>query len=358
MHDKLHAFLRHARGKGLDYATIRTLLLAAGWKERDIASAIASDGLELPVPEPVGTHSARDAFLYLLTFSLLYVTVWGMIVLYFVYLDYLYPDPAWRDWQAEAPLELVRYAIAAIIVGFPLFLFLTAIGERAVPEDPDRPVHSVRKWLTYLTVFVAAAVIVGDIITLLYYFLDGALTTRFVLKAVVLLVIADVVLSYYFLAPRPAVTGKPRQRLRRFLSVAALLLVTGSVVLGFTMAGSPFSARLQRLDEKRVADLRAIHRTIQQMATKTDKNTNTVQVIRSLPTTLAEVAEYQATREAGRKLDLVDPQTGEEYAYTVTGDKTYELSATFALARQKKRDLFWNHPAGQHFFKFNAGSPP
>lgn len=358
MNEKLHAFLRHARDKGLDYATIRTLLRAAGWKERDIASAIASDGLELPVPEPVGTRSARDAFLHLLTFALLYITVWGMIVLYFTYLDYLYPDPAWMDWHAEAPLDVVRYAIAAIIVGFPLFLFLTAIGERAIPEDLDRQVHPVRKWLTYLTVFLAAAVILGDIITLLYYFLDGALTARFVLKAVVLLVIAQVVLSYYFLAPRPVVTGKPRHRLRRFLSVAALLLVTGSVVLGFVMAGSPFSARLQRLDEKRVADLRAIHRTIQEMVTKTDKNTNTVRVIRSLPETLDEVAEYQATREAGRRLDLVDPQTGEKYAYTVTGDKTYEVCATFELAREKKRDLFWNHPAGNRCFKFNAESPP
>jgi hypothetical protein len=209
-----------------------------------------------------------------------------------------------------------------------------------------------------LTVFLAAAVIVGDIIALLSFFLAGALTTRFVLKAVVLLVIADVVLSYYFLAPRPAGAGKPRPRLRRYLSVAGLLFVTGSVVLGFAMAGSPVSARLQRLDEKRVADLRAIHRTIQEMATKTDKNTNTVQVFRSLPKTLDEVAAYQATREAGRRLDLVDPQTGEKYAYTVTGDKTYELSATFVLAREKKRDLFWNHPAGKHCFKFNAESPP
>jgi len=358
MHEKLRAFLRHARDKGLDYATIRTLLLAAGWKERDIASAIASEGLELPVPEPAGTRSARDAFLYLLTFASLYITVWSVIVLYFTYLDYLYPDPAWMDWYAEAALDTVRYAIAAIIVGFPLFIVVTVILERVVPKEPDSQVHPVRKWLTYFTVFLAAAVILGDVITLLYYFLEGALTTRFVLKVVVLLVMGQVVLSYYFLSPRPAATSKPPNRLSQFLSVAALLLVTGSVVLGFAMAGSPFSARLRRLDEKRVEDLRAIHRTIQEMATKTDKNTNTVKVIRPLPKTLDEVADYQRTREAGRRLDLVDPQTGEKYAYAVTDDKTYELCATFELAREKKRDLFWNHPAGKHCFEFNAESPP
>ena len=81
--------------KGLDHGTIRTLLLAAGWKERDIAGGIVAEGLEMSVPEPAGKNSARDAFLYLLTFASLYITVWGVIVLCYTYLDYLYPDPAW-----------------------------------------------------------------------------------------------------------------------------------------------------------------------------------------------------------------------------------------------------------------------
>lgn len=358
MQDRLYAFLRHARDKGLDYATIRTLLLAAGWKERDIAGAIAREGLDLPVPEPAGAHAARDAFLYLLMFTSLYITVVSVIVLYFSFLDYLYPDPAWVDWYADATWEEVRYAIAAILVGFPLFLFLTAILERAEPKEPNGRTHPARRWLTYLTLFLVSAIALGDVITLLFYFLDGALTTRFVLKAAVLLIIAEVVLGYYFLSPRPAAAGQRTNRLRPSLGVAGVLLVVGSVALGFAMAGSPFSARLRRLDEKRVDDLRAIHRAIQQMTTKTDKNTSTVTVIRPLPKTLDEVADYQKKREAGRRLDLADPQTGERYGYTVTGDTTYQLCATFKLARQHKRDLFWNHPAGRHCYKFDAQSPP
>jgi hypothetical protein len=358
MHERLHAFLRHARDKGLDYATIRMLLLAAGWKERDIAGAIAGEGLELPVPSPTSEHLARDAFLYLLTFALLYITVSSVIVLYFTYLDYLYPDPGWMDWHADAALEGVRYALAAILVGFPLFIVLTAILERAVPKEPDGQIHPTRKWLAYLTVLLAAAVIIGDVITLLYYFLDGALTTRFVLKAVVLLIIANVVLSYYFMSPRPTATKQSPHRLRRFLAVAAVLIVTGSVVLGFALAGSPFSARLRRLDEKRVEDLRAIHRAIQAMVAQKDDRLNTWKAIRPLPKTLDEVAEYQRTREGRRRLDLIDPQTGEKYTYTVTGGTTYELCATFSLAREKKRDLVWNHPAGKHCYKFDVESPP
>jgi hypothetical protein len=54
MHDHLRDFISHARGKGMDHVTIRTLLLAAGWKDKEILAAIAAEGLELPVPKPTG----------------------------------------------------------------------------------------------------------------------------------------------------------------------------------------------------------------------------------------------------------------------------------------------------------------
>ena len=133
----------------------------------------------------------------LLTFASLYVVVSSVALLFFTYLDSFYPDPAWGDWNAEMALNSVRYAIAAIIVGFPLFLLFTAILDRVVLGKPDAGVHPVGKWMTYLTMFLAVAIMAGDLIALLYYFLDGALTTRFLLKVVVLLVTGGLVLSYY-----------------------------------------------------------------------------------------------------------------------------------------------------------------
>ena len=355
MYQPVQNFVSHARSKGLDHATIHLLLHAAGWKEKDIAGAIASESLDLPVPEPVSARNARDAFLYLLTFTALYITVSSVILLFYSYLDYLYPDPAW-NWSAEPALETIRYAIAAIVVAFPLFVLLSTLLDRSTEHAPDGRLHPTRRWLTYLTLFLAAAIMMGDVITLLYYFLAGDMTTRFVLKVVVLLVIAQVVFSYYFLSPRSATKDQPTHYLRQFLVAAALVIVAGSLGLGFTMAGSPFTARLQRLDEKRVNDLRGIHRVIQQMVTKVEYGS--VKFVQPLPKSLEEVAEYQRTRESGAALDLSDPTTGEKYDYRATGEKTYELCATFEFARDRKYDLFWNHPAGRHCFKFNAESPP
>jgi hypothetical protein len=360
MPDQLQDFIRHARGKGLDHGTIRLLLVGAGWKEKEIVGAMASEGLDAPVPEPAGARGARDAFLYLLTFTALYITVSSVIVLYYTYLNYLYPDPAWNDWSAEMAVSTVRYAISAVLIAFPLFVLFTVMFDRVGRGGDAGQIHPTRRWLTYLTLFLAAAVSLGDVITLLYFFLDGSLTTRFVMKVVVLFVIFQVVLSYYFLAPGPLQNARKTAgsflHLRRFLAATAIVLVTGAVVLGFSLAGSPATARLQRLDDKRVEDLRAVHRTIQKMVTK--RENGTLKVIRALPKSLDEVAKYQQTQQGGRRLELRDPQTGEEYAYAATGEKTYELSARFDLLRERETDLFWNHAAGKQTFSFKAESPP
>lgn len=77
----LGPFIEHARQKGVDHATIRLLLLSAGWKERDVSEAVAAQILEMPVPRPPDRGGAREAFLYLLTFMALYTTITSLVVL-------------------------------------------------------------------------------------------------------------------------------------------------------------------------------------------------------------------------------------------------------------------------------------
>lgn len=355
MNETISQFISHARQKGLDHGTIRQLLLSAGWKDKEIARAIASQGLDLPVPEPGGGGNVRDSFIYLLCFAALYGVVGSVIAVYFVYLDYLFPDPTdvipW-EWA----LSGIRYALAVIVIAFPLFLLLNRVIEHLVHKAPESSKQPIARWLTYLTMFLAAAVGVGDLIALLYFFLDGALQARFVLKAAALLVIAQLILSYYYLAPRETADATTGKSLRPWLGGAGVAVVLGAVALGFMLAGSPFSARLRRMDERRLDDLKAIHQAMQQMTTRRDQNVWVV--TRSLPTKLEEVAEFQRTRQYGRALSLTDPETNEPYGFRVTGETTYELCAQFEVLRDVTHELFWNHPVGKHCFAFNVTSPP
>ena len=130
-----------------------------------------------------------------------------------------------------------------------------------------------------------------------------------------------------------------------------LLVVASAVVWGFWVAGSPDTRRTQRLDERRLRDLRRIHAEIQRLVRDPDDSTV---LRRALPPTL-EAAAKSARR---RKLVLHDPETGERYGYAVRSETVYELSATFALRRDVDYAVFWNHPPGRHVFRIDALDPP
>ena len=55
----------------------------------------------------------------------------------------------------------------------------------------------MRRWLTYVTLFGAACTLIGDVMSLVYSALGGELTTRFVLKVVIVGAIAGTIFWYY-----------------------------------------------------------------------------------------------------------------------------------------------------------------
>ena len=55
----------------------------------------------------------------------------------------------------------------------------------------------MRKWLTYLTLVVAAGIIIGDLIALLSSLLGGDLSVPFTLKAMTILAITGCIFGYY-----------------------------------------------------------------------------------------------------------------------------------------------------------------
>jgi hypothetical protein len=141
-------------------------------------------------------------------------------------------------------------------------------------------------------------------------------------------------------------------KLQRTLIPLAVLLVGTALALGFFVVGSPSGARLQKFDDRRVENLRVIHGAIQRMVIK--RVNGKIMLNRALPTSLEEVAAYVASEQNQKGLNLHDPSTNEPYVYRVKSETKYELGATFALPRNQKEDLFWNHPAGPHCFVFDA----
>lgn len=194
--DDLGRFVRKALAQDIPRDRIESVLLEAGWPQETVDQALgnyAEVDFPLPVPRPRPYLSAREAFLYLLLFSTLFISAFNFGVILFELIEKAFPDPAdTRFWPNQ-----LRWSVSYVMVAFPIFLFLTVRLERELGKDPAKRGSKVRKWLTYLTLFVAAGFLIGDLVALIFHFLEGELTIRFLLKVLVVAGIAGTVFGYY-----------------------------------------------------------------------------------------------------------------------------------------------------------------
>jgi hypothetical protein len=355
MSDDLSGFIEHAREKGMDHNTIRMLLLSAGWKERDVIEALAKTSLEMTIPAPPDRGGAREAFLHLLTFAALYTSVIATVMLLMRYVDRLFPDPAMAARAGPWVLTAIRWSLAFVIVSFPSFLWLSRMLLKEMRAHPERSFSGTRRWLSYLTLFLASIALGGDFITLVFRLLQGELTARFLLKVLVVLVVAGMTFAYYFLALRQPVDAARSRVMHRAFAGAATAVVLVTVVWGFAVTGSPGTARLQQFDARRIEDLQSIRREIESICLGQTRHlaAGERRLERPLPEKLDEVVESARHRRP----DIVDPETGEPFGYEIVDESRFRLCATFHFARDEEADPLWNHPEGRHCFEFDVLNP-
>jgi hypothetical protein len=200
VNEELLSFIRDALLKGQTRAQIEDVLLRAGWAPEQVKSALsgyADIEYPIPVPRPRPYLSAKQAFMYLVLFTTLYIFSFNLGKLFFQFIDLAFPDPAALPRVVAAIPANIRMATASIIVAFPLFLYVSRLVNRAIRKDPNERNSTIRKWLTYLTLFVAAGVLIGDVIALVYNFLGGEFTIRFTLQVLTIGVIAGPIFGYY-----------------------------------------------------------------------------------------------------------------------------------------------------------------
>lgn len=196
----LELFVREALSKGMSKEAIEAVLTSAGWtpeQTRSALNAYADVAFAVPVPKPRPCLSAREAFLYLVLFATLYLSAWHLGSLLFDLINRTLPDPADTRSFAGNLGQSMRWSTASVLIAFPVFLYVARYLGKELARSPVKRLSAIRRWLTYLTLFLAAVVLIGDMITLVYNLLGGELTARFVLKIVVAGVIAGAIFGYY-----------------------------------------------------------------------------------------------------------------------------------------------------------------
>ncbi|MEQ1500117.1 MAG: DUF5671 domain-containing protein [Parcubacteria group bacterium] len=289
---------------------------------------------------PQSKSNARDFFLNLGATISLYTVVGSLISLLFTIINNAYPQIV--NGYTSVVSSSISWPVAILVIFFPIFILLMWIIGNDYVSEPEKRNSSIHKWLTYATLLIAGLVIAGDLITVLYYFIDGQeLTTGFLLKVLVLLVVAVGVFTYYISDIRDRLTPFSRNVWR----VVALVAVVGSIVWGFAILGSPATQKLYKYDDQKVNDLVMINSAVENYYST--KNT--------LP---KDFAEIETLNYGIRK---IDPQTQKQYTYTKTGNTTYEVCAEFNKSTDTRngnnavsypyQDTTWTHPAGAYCFQ-------
>jgi hypothetical protein len=261
--------------------------------------------------------SPRDVFMYLLATLSLYFSAGSVINLLLRYIEVRFPDQLNPDYAVGEP---IRWSLALLLIIFPVYLWVSRFLHKELVQNPQKSEIKIRRWLLHFTLFVAALLIIGDLVALIYNFLQGEITVRFLLKVISVLAVAAAVFWYYLYDLRK-IPGTFSFRAKIFswgISVAVGIIAVG----GIFIAGSPFKQRLVKFDQQKVNDLQTIQGQIVNYWMQKER----------IPAALGELRD-----DISGFIPPLDPQSGAEYGYRTTGNLSFELCAEFNFSSEESK---------------------
>ncbi len=256
----------------------------------------------------------KDFVLWVGAMASLYAGVVSFIRLVFEYINHAFPNPVTNAYYYDPYSSSISYETASLIVLTPVFLILMRTIRRNIAADPSRNEIWVRRWALFLTLFLAGATVVVDLIILLNTYLQGEdLTIGFLLKVLTVLLVAGLGFMH-FVADLWGYWEREKARARMVnWAVGALVLVT--IIAGFFIIGTPQQMRAQKQDAIRLQDLQNVQWQV----------VNYWQQKQSLPTSLDQLRDPISSASIP-----TDPATGKSYTYKRNSPLDFTLCATFA----------------------------
>jgi hypothetical protein len=293
-------------------------------------------------------NDAKFAFFYLLSLVALIFTSLSTGMVIFQAIN-KYISEIGASYSASFSGEVLKFAISSLVVSIPIFYFITAKIYKSLYQGVLDPDSGVRRWLTYLILFVSSVVMIIWVIMTVNNFLDGELTLKFALKFLTVLIIAGTVFGFYLYdIKREKVEGVKDQVIKVFFWMTLGLTII-VFVSGLFMVESPWEAKARRVDNKIVDNLNRIEYRINNFYKENDR----------LPENLKELPEKDKYVYMDEH-HLIDPRTQDIYEYNVLSDKEYELCADFKTSnkndesRPRTINRTWEHDSGRECFNLEV----
>lgn len=269
-------------------------------------------------------NSMVEIFVNFLSFLLLGIIATATGILYFQVINKYFPDIlslTYQNYQFSSfNGSAIHYSIASLIIGFPIYLWAIWFWFRSFANSPKKEESRLSKWITYIVLLIASGTIIGDLITILYNFLQGEFGVRFLLKAVSILIIAVLVFAFYFLERKKIQYRKELSPVFFwFLAAFSSIIIILAIVFGFIVGGTPFEARVKKFDLERVNNLQTISSCVSAFTYDNER----------LPVSLDELKNNVRYNYCSR---IIDPETKKDYEYKVISKGEFELCAEFNLS--------------------------
>lgn len=219
MAHELNSYIQAARKRDLSDRTIRENLVAGGWELSAVEAALAAD---LPVPKPPkGSHvqssaapapqpgpagtttisspTMWDAFEHILMFISMYVLAITIGLTLSLFVERWFPGAPdlYESGNNGWKLSMLRGYIASLIVSYPLFAFFFLRITQRTTDNPFVRTLKARKFLIYLTLVVAFIIVISNIISIIFNFLNGNVTLNFFLNFLIIVSISSLIFFYY-----------------------------------------------------------------------------------------------------------------------------------------------------------------
>jgi len=283
-------------------------------------------------------HSAKFAFFYMLSLVALIFMALAAGMIIFQLINKYITDPL-NQFSGSFSSDQLKFAISALIISTPIyFLTMRQIFKNIFSGQLSKDL-GVRRWLTYLILFVAAVVMIGWLIGVVNSFLGGELTAKFVLKALAAILIAVAIFSFYLYdIRREDIAGKKDKVLMYYL-IGSLIVIVAIFITSLFIVESPTATRNRRVDDAVLNKFNNIDSALITYYNDNEKLPADLGMLR------VEVLYLRAD-------DIEDPVSGKPFDYRVLENDKYELCADFRTSNldPESPDIFvnkrWPHDAG------------
>jgi hypothetical protein len=285
-------------------------------------------------PKPV--NAAKFVFLYLVhLISLVFVAVsFGMII--YQAINKFIKDPV-NLYSAMFQSDAIKFGVAAILVFTPIFFIVGKYINKALFEGEVARDSAIRRWLTYLILFVSFLIFAGYLVAFVISFLNGELTLKFGLKVVSVLAIASTIFSYYFYDIKRKETKGVKDKVTQIYFIATLSAIIVVFVGAFFTIDNPMQTRAKNLDSDIVNKFYSIDNCVDQYYREKKELPKSMEDIKANCIYLSDDS-------------LKDKVTGKAFEYQQKDGLKYALCAEFRVSNMddaNNNQPYYNGPEGK-----------